>query len=62
MKSTRRFMICLTLLFAMGCASTRGTECAWVKIITVSNDDKLTNETAAEILAHNRKVETVCAP
>lgn len=53
-------MLLTTLLLPMSCASTPGTECAWAKIITVSKDDKLTAETAREIIAHNSKVEALC--
>lgn len=53
-------MTLLILLSLMGCANMKGTECSWVKIITVSKDDKFTAETAREILAHNEKVEALC--
>jgi len=43
-----------------GCASFVGTDCSWVKIITVSKDDVLTDETARQILAHDEKVLAVC--
>ena len=36
------------------------SECSWVKIITVSRQDVLTDETARQLLAHNEKVEAIC--
>jgi hypothetical protein len=36
------------------------TDCAWAKVITVSKDDVLTDETARQLLAHNRTVEAIC--
>jgi len=48
------------MLLLPSCASIRGTECAWVQIITVSKEDKLTRITAEEIVAHNEKIERFC--
>ena len=49
------------MLLLTGCASTNViSPCAWVKIITVSKADVLTDQTAREILTHNEKVETIC--
>lgn len=36
------------------------TGCNWTKIITVSKQDVLTDETAAEILAHDKAYTTNC--
>jgi hypothetical protein len=49
------------MMFVSGCQSTVGTDtCAWTKIITISQADVLTDQTAREILAHNEKVEAIC--
>jgi hypothetical protein len=49
------------MLFGSGCASTSViSPCSWVRVISVSKDDVLTDQTAREILAHNEKVEAVC--
>ena len=49
------------MLLLNGCASTNViSPCAWVKIITVSKADVLTEQTAREILGHNEKVEEIC--
>ena len=49
------------MMLASGCQSTAViSPCSWVKIITVSSKDVLTDQTAREILAHNEKVETIC--
>ena len=51
------------MMFGSGCVSTPAISggCSWVKVITVSKADVLTDQTAREILAHNEKVETICA-
>ena len=56
-------MLLLSLmLFGSGCASTNViSPCSWVKIITVSGADVLTDQTAREILQHNEKVEQICS-
>lgn len=50
------------MLFSSSCATNTAAidSCAWVKIITVSKQDVLTDETAKEILSHNQKVEEIC--
>ena len=48
------------LLAACGTSTVAISPCSWVKIITVSSKDALTDQTAREILAHNEKVETIC--
>jgi hypothetical protein len=55
-------LLSLTTL-GSGCASTPAISgaCSWVKIITVSRQDVLTDQTAREILQHNLKVEEVCS-
>jgi hypothetical protein len=48
-------------MFVASCSTvTAGTECGWVKIITVSRQDVLTDDTARQILGHNEKVEAIC--
>ena len=55
-------LLSLTMLLS-GCQSTVAiSPCAWVKIISVSKADVLTDQTAREILAHNEKVEKICSP
>jgi len=39
---------------------TAATSCASFAIITVSRDDVLTDETARQLLAHNRAYEVLC--
>lgn len=55
-------MTLLSLLtFTSACSTiTPVTSCGWAKIITVSRQDVLTDETARQILAHNLKVEEIC--
>ena len=50
------------VLFSSSCATNTVAidSCVWVKIITISKDDVLTDETAREILSHNQKVEEIC--
>ena len=50
----------MTFLSACGTSTVAISPCAWVKIITVSKADVLTDQTAREILSHNEKVETIC--
>ena len=53
-------LLSLTMLLS-GCQSTNViSPCSWVKIITVSKADVLTDQTAREILGHNEKVEEIC--
>ena len=56
-------LLLLPLMFTSACATNTvaTNECSWVKIITVSKDDVLTDQTAREILTHNETVERVCA-
>lgn len=42
--------------------STAPGECAWVKVITVSDADHFTPETARQLLTHNRSVLANCKP
>ena len=55
-------LLLLPLMFTSACATNTvaTSECSWVKIITVSKDDVLTDQTAREILTHNETVEQVC--
>ena len=49
------------MLLLSGCVNTSViSPCAWVKIITVSKADVLTDQTAREILTHNESVEAIC--
>lgn len=62
------FSIFLLALLNASCATTgRGTEievidtaCEWVRPITISKDDRLTDGTARLILAHNRAWVSAC--
>ena len=58
----KRICFLAALILSIGaCANTVGiNECSWVKIITVSSKDVLTDQTAREILQHNEKVEAIC--
>jgi hypothetical protein len=61
--SSQRLFVCLLVMFASGCASTPATidtACSWVRIITISKDDVLTDDTARQILIHDEQVERVC--
>lgn len=62
LRKWRLMSLCLAMsLAASGCASTSATNpCSWVKPITVSKDDKLTDRTVEEILSHNEKYEAIC--
>ena len=61
MSLTTLFLLLPTLLVVTSCASTNVIDsCAWVKPISVSKKDVLTDQTVAEILAHNKKYETFC--
>ena len=56
-------MLLLSLLpLSSACATNivATNECSWVKIITVSSKDVLTDQTAREILEHNEKYEAIC--
>lgn len=60
-RSNARYLLLSLTLFGSGCASTVATSpCSWVKIITVSSADVLTDQTAREILTHNEAVERIC--
>ena len=62
MKSTRIWLALLSLTLTSACASTGATECAWVKVISVTEGEinRLTLDTKRQIAAHNEKVETFC--
>lgn len=61
LKWTGMLLLPSLMLFGSGCASTSViSPCAWVKIITVSSADVLTDQTAREILTHNESVEAIC--
>jgi hypothetical protein len=63
MQSILRYTIFLSLILISGCGilnAIRGTECSWVKPISVSRDDKFTRLTEEEIVAHNEKVKKFC--
>lgn len=48
-------------MFVTGCQSTVAINpCSWVKIISISSKDVLTDQTAREILTHNETVEAIC--
>jgi len=48
-------------LFVNACGSTTViSACSWVKPISLSKDDVLTDQTARELLQHNLKVEEIC--
>lgn len=56
-----RLLVVSAALFVSACANTVATnECSWVKIITISSRDVLTDQTARELLQHNEKVEAIC--
>ena len=60
-RSTRALPLLSLTLFVASCSTvSAGTECAWVKVITISRQDVLTDETARQLLAHNEKVEAIC--
>lgn len=61
-KLSRTLFACLIPLFASACANTRviDTACSWVRIITISKDDVLTDDTARQILIHDEQVDRVC--
>lgn len=54
----------LGLLALAGCQTATpaviDTACDWVRVIYVHSDDRLTNATAAAILAHDEKVKANC--
>jgi len=70
----QKYVMKLTLLMmAMLCASCVGTipeikreiftvdtSCRWVRVISISSNDKLTDMTARQLLAHNRQVNKNC--
>lgn len=63
-KRTRRglaLIIFLTAGLSTSCASvTSETSCAAFAVITVSKDDVLTDQTARQVLKHNRAYEALC--
>jgi hypothetical protein len=60
----RIIVLALALLTLAACAGPPGpvadTACEWVKPILVDKDDRLTANTAVEILAHNDKWSRNC--
>lgn len=61
LRSTKTCLLLSLMLFVSGCANLLATDtCTWVKVVTVSSQDTLTDQTAREILAHNEKVEEIC--
>jgi hypothetical protein len=50
--------LCLIALLTTSCAG--GDECAWARRITVNDADVISRQTAAQIVAHNRKVSEFC--
>lgn len=46
----------------MSCASTTviSRECAFAQVITLSRDDALTDDTARQVLRHNKLTEEIC--
>jgi hypothetical protein len=60
---SRTLFVCLIPLFASACGNlpaTIDTACSWVRVITISKDDVLTDDTARQILIHDEQVERVC--
>ena len=51
----------LTFISSCGTSTVATDSCAWIKVITVSRQDVLTDETARQLLQHNLKVEEICA-
>lgn len=43
-----------------GTGPVAGSGCGWVRPIYVSADDRLTDDTARQILAHDKAVKAVC--
>lgn len=65
-----KLLICLSAMFLASCVATTpeirtevkivDTSCNWVKPITISFNDNLTDITARQILAYNRLVKKNC--
>jgi hypothetical protein len=58
MRSTRLFLLCLTISLITSCAT--ADECSWSKRIVVTDADQLSRPTKEQIVAHNRKVAAFC--
>lgn len=66
-----KWTLCLQAMLIASCATTgpgtqsaiqiSDTGCKWTKPIYVSQGDKLTDETARQILAHNKAWQSACA-
>ena len=60
-KLSARFWLLSLMLAASGCSSTVAIDsCSWLKPISVSKDDVLTDRTVEEILVFNEKYEAIC--
>lgn len=59
MRSMRKSLILILLVFATSCAAP-AADCAWVKRIEVAQGDILGEALARQIVAHNRKVAEFC--
>ena len=62
---TRYAMLAAMAALMISCSPSIETQtatdgCDWTREITVSHDDKLTAETAEEIVAHNRARQKEC--
>jgi hypothetical protein len=64
------FPVCLTMMLLASCATTGpgktefvtvDSACEWVKPIYIADADKLTPETARQLLSHNRAWKAACA-
>jgi len=59
----KKYILCL---FLAGCAGDKpdiqltDTACTWVKPIYVNKNDKLTEKTSVQILAHDDKWQKIC--
>ena len=61
MKSSAKWLLLSLTMFVSACQSTAViSPCSWTKIITISQADVLTDQTAREILEHNLSVERIC--
>ena len=62
MKSSAKWLLLCLTMFVSSCSTSTAviSPCSWVKIITVSKSDTLTDQTAREILEHNLSVERIC--
>lgn len=65
-----KLLILTTAMLLTSCAATTpeikyelktiDTSCNWVKVISISGADNITDITARQILAHNRQVRAKC--